>query len=171
MSRTSNQPSCLKSTYFEDLPAGLILWTVTFIFIFSSSIPFLGSRMSTKLLYRLAFLSLFGPFLSQAACPKTSTSGVPDCWGTPACAYVIAGDGQACKYDCCNCDGTAVPLLSTTVDSTPTVGCGAYTTVPTKNNCPTAAPSITSAKASGGSHGGVVMAVFQHPSRLVGRFL
>ncbi|KAL8773087.1 MAG: hypothetical protein Q9194_004423 [Teloschistes cf. exilis] len=110
--------------------------------------------MSTKLLYRLAFLSLFGPFLSQAACPKISTSGVPGCWGTPGCAYVIAGDGQACKYDYCNCDGTAVPLLPTTVDSTPTLGCGAYTTVPTKNNCPTAAPSITSAKASGGSNGG-----------------
>ncbi|KAI4253091.1 MAG: hypothetical protein LQ352_003901 [Teloschistes flavicans] len=108
--------------------------------------------MPSKLISRLAFLSLFGPLLSHAACPTTSTSGVPGCWGTPACAYVIAGDGQACKFDYCNCEGVAVPLLPTTVRNTPTVGCGAYTTVPTKNNCPTAAPSATGAKGGGGVH-------------------
>ena len=80
-------------------------------------------------------------------CPTASPRAlIPGCWGEPGCAYLIAADlgpGAACKYDYCDCGGIAVPLLPTTVQNKPTIGCGAYTTVTTTKICPTASPENT----------------------------
>ncbi|KAL9130925.1 MAG: hypothetical protein Q9217_001028, partial [Psora testacea] len=73
---------------------------------------------------------------------------------TKGCAYVIArnlGPGAACPFDYCNCGGTNVPLLPQTSSGTTTIGCASWTTQPTANNCPTAAPVIPSGPASSDS--------------------
>ena len=63
--------------------------------------------------------------LSAGNCGPTSTSGIPGCWGQPGCAYYLAGDGQGCPgVDYCACDGTNVPLLTSTVSGKTTSGCG-----------------------------------------------
>ena len=61
---------------------------------------------------------------SVGICGSTSTSGVPGCWGQPACAYYLAGNGQGCPgVDYCMCDGTNVPLLTTTVSGSTSSNC------------------------------------------------
>ena len=63
--------------------------------------------------------------LSAGNCGSTSTSGIPGCWGQPGCAYYLAGNGQGCPgVDYCACDGTNVPLLTSTVSGKKTSGCG-----------------------------------------------
>ncbi|MCJ1373897.1 hypothetical protein MMC20_005127 [Loxospora ochrophaea] len=84
-------------------------------------------------------------------CPATTpASPIPGCYGQPGCAYVIASDlgpGAACSADYCDCDGTAAPLLPTTISGSATVACG-YTTQPQSNQCP-AATSVAPASPSG----------------------
>ncbi|MCJ1470888.1 DENN domain-containing protein 5A [Pseudocyphellaria aurata] len=98
--------------------------------------------MFSKSLPSLLFVFIVNPLLTNADCPTTSVANIPGCWGEPGCAYVIAGDGQDCNFDYCNCGGIAAPLLPSTVDGTPTLGCGSYTTKPTAKDCPTAKPTL-----------------------------
>ncbi|CAO2649271.1 Nn.00g066560.m01.CDS01 [Neocucurbitaria sp. VM-36] len=75
---------------------------------------------------------------SSSRCPATSVAGIPGCWGTPGCAYVIAknlGPGAMCEFNYCNCGGVAAPLLPTVIAGTSTVGCN-YPTQPASSNCP-----------------------------------
>ncbi len=107
----------------------------------------------SSLLWAIALFTLRG---AANDCPQASPAvPISGCWGEPGCAYVLAADlgpGAACKFDYCNCGGVAVPLLPTTaVGGSSTIGCGAYTTVPTAQSCPTAAATVPG---SGGGSGG-----------------
>lgn len=65
---------------------------------------------------------------SVGSCGSTSTSGIPGCWGQPGCAYYLAGNGQGCPgVDYCMCDGTNVPLLTTTVTGSTISNCASVT--------------------------------------------
>lgn len=56
--------------------------------------------------------------------------------GVPGCAAVTHPNGQACvDANYCNCGGTLVPFLTTTVDGTLTTNCR-YTIQPTAPSCP-----------------------------------
>ncbi|PVH75948.1 glycoside hydrolase family 18 protein [Cadophora sp. DSE1049] len=74
----------------------------------------------------------------------TNTVVVPGQDGVPGCAYVLASDleGSAlCSSDYCNCGGTAVPLLTSTVSSMMVPNCD-YKIQPTAHSCPfSSAPS------------------------------
>ena len=60
------------------------------------------------------------------------------------------GPGTACNFDYCNCGGTNVLLLPSTISGSATVGCD-YTTQPTAENCPTGPPVLPG---GGGGAGG-----------------
>ncbi|CAF9921336.1 MAG: hypothetical protein HETSPECPRED_004496 [Heterodermia speciosa] len=84
---------------------------------------------------------------SAGNCGATSIAGVPGCWGTPGCAYVITDDlgpGAACDFDYCNCGGTNVQLLPETYSGVTTLGCASWTTQPSADSCPTAVPVVPS---------------------------
>ena len=83
----------------------------------------------------------------------TAPTNVPGQNGVPGCAAVIYPDGQACPYaNYCNCGGTAVPFLTTTISGSSTTNCD-YTIQPTANSCPppsttpSSAPPSTTAQA------------------------
>ena len=97
------------------------------VFIVLSLDPaFLASQQA--ILATLATITAAATIASSTSvgrCGPTSTSGVPGCWGQPGCAYYLAGNGQGCPgVDYCACDGTNVPLLTSTVSGKITSGCG-----------------------------------------------
>lgn len=125
--------------------------------------------ISLALLPYLTTLFVLAPTL-LAGCPPTKPANpIPGCWGEPGCAYVLAADlgpGAACQYDYCNCGGINVPLLPATIGNKTTVGCDAYTTVPTADNCPTAPASLGGSSGGGGGGSGPGGAPFPTPITL-----
>lgn len=134
-----------------------------------------GKNSSTQFSSSTSALLLFpnttnvvSPPVSSGNCPSASPSTpIPGCWGEPGCAYVIAADlgpGAACSFDYCNCNGVAVPLLPTIISSRATVGCGAYSTVPTAKSCPTALPTGLSSDYVGNGSSSTPSSLAPNPS-------
>ncbi|KAL8673195.1 MAG: hypothetical protein Q9168_002387 [Polycauliona sp. 1 TL-2023] len=71
----------------------------------------------------------------------TKPTNIPGVGGLPGCAPVMYPNGQQCPYtDYCNCGGTPVPYLTSTISGTVTSDCN-YSIQPTASDCP--APTTT----------------------------